>query len=302
MILALNSDGPPAVTRQLPFLKMNGLGNDFVVIDKRATPVDLTPEMIRAIADRDTGIGCDQFITIERSPLGVDAFMRINNADGSEVNACGNATRCIASLLMAEAASSAATIETRAGLLIARTTDDALISVDMGMPKFDWQDIPLAEEFRDTRAIELQIGPIDAPVLHSPSVVNVGNPHAIFWVDGDVEDYDLARSGPVLEHHPIFPEGANISLAHVTAPDALTLKVWERGVGLTLACGTAACAAAVCAARTRRTGRTVTVTLPGGPLRIEWRQSDDHILMTGPVETEFSGTIDLDTLTWQKAA
>ncbi len=296
---------PTAVTRQLPFLKMNGLGNDFVVIDARPdasgnAPARLTEDAIRAIADRKTGIGCDQFITVEASPAGVDAFMRINNADGSEVGACGNATRCIARLLMDEKGTDAVTIETRPGLLLARAVGDGLISVDMGTPKFEWQDIPLAEEFRDTRAIELQIGPIDAPVLHSPSVVNVGNPHAIFWVD-NVDVYDLSRSGPVLEHHPIFPEGANISLAHVTAKDALTLKVWERGAGLTRACGTAACAAAVSAARTRRTGRSVTVTLPGGPLRIDWRD-DDHILMTGPVETEFSGTIDLDTLSWRKAA
>ncbi|PLX36625.1 MAG: diaminopimelate epimerase [Hyphomicrobiales bacterium] len=281
---------------------MNGLGNDFVVIDVRRAPMRLDRDTIRAIADREGGIGCDQFITIETSPVGVDAFMRIDNADGSEVAACGNATRCIGHLLMEETGKDAVTIQTRAGLLIARRSDNGMVSVDMGMPKFGWQDIPLAEEFRDTRAIELQIGPIDAPTLHSPSVVNVGNPHAIFWVDNDVESYELERSGPVLEQHPIFPEGANISLAQVTAPDALTLKVWERGVGLTRACGTAACAAAVAAARTRRTGRTVTVTLPGGPLIIEWREADDHIIMTGPIETEFSGTIDLDTLTWQKAA
>jgi diaminopimelate epimerase len=154
----------------------------------------------------------------------------------------------------------------------------------------------LAEEFRDTRAIELQIGPIDKPVLHSPSVINVGNPHAIFWVD-DVEAYDLNRFGPLLENHPIFPERANISLARVAAPDHLIVKTWERGAGLTRACGSAACAAAVAAARTKRTGRKVRVTLPGGDLMIDWRESDDHILMTGPVEKEFEGTLDPSMLT-----
>ena len=170
----------------------------------------------------------------------------------------------------------------------------------MGAPAFEWDKIPLAEEFRDTRAIELQIGPIDAPLLHSPSVVNVGNPHAIFWVD-DVDAYDLERFGPLLENHPIFPERANISLAHVTARNAITLRTWERGVGITQACGTAACAAAVCAARKQMTDRRVTVTLPGGTSTIEWK-ADDHIWMTGPVETEFEGTLDLETLRWEAAA
>jgi diaminopimelate epimerase len=161
----------------------------------------------------------------------------------------------------------------------------------MGTPHFAWNEIPLAEEFRDTRAIELQVGPIDKPVLHSPSVVNVGNPHAVFWVD-DVEAYDLARFGPLLENHPIFPERANISLAKVVSPEHIILKTWERGAGLTRACGSAACAAAVSAARTKRTGRKVRVTLPGGDLFIDWRAGDDHILMTGPVEMEFEGTLD----------
>jgi diaminopimelate epimerase len=160
----------------------------------------------------------------------------------------------------------------------------------MGVPKFGWRDIPLAEEFRDTRAIELQIGPIDAPVLHSPAVANVGNPHAIFWVD-DVWAHDLERLGPLLENHPIFPERANISLAHVTAPDAITLRTWERGVGLTRACGTAACATLACAARSKRTGRAATVSLPGGDLHIAWDERD-HIWMTGPAELEFEGRFD----------
>ncbi|MCB1435769.1 MAG: diaminopimelate epimerase [Rhodobiaceae bacterium] len=274
----------------IPFVKMNGLGNDFVIIDARARAVSLTGAQISRIASREHGIGCDQLIVLEPGH-GADLFMRIYNADSSQVAACGNASRCVAELLFGESGGREAVIETRAGRLRAWREDDGRISVDMGRPRFDWQDIPLAEEFRDTRAIELQIGPIDAPVLHSPSVVNVGNPHAIFWVD-DVNAHDLARFGPLLENHPIFPERANISLAQITAPNAMTLKVWERGAGLTRACGTAACAAVACAARRKLTERRVEVTLPGGVLTVEWRQADDRIIMTGPVEKEFTGVID----------
>lgn len=278
----------------IPFLKMNGLGNDFLVVDARRAPVRPSPDVIRRLADRAAGIGFDQFITIERTNSGADAFMRIDNADGGEVEACGNATRCVGWLLMQESGRDSAAILTQAGLLNARPGQtERQISVDMGVPKFSWQDIPLSEEFRDTRAIELQIGPIEAPVLHSPSVASIGNPHAIFWVD-DVNAYDLARFGPMLENHPIFPERANISLAHVTARDALTLRTWERGVGLTRACGTAACTAVVSAARTRRTDRAVTVTLPGGTLHIHWDHRD-HIWMTGPAELDFEGAFDPQT-------
>jgi diaminopimelate epimerase len=169
----------------------------------------------------------------------------------------------------------------------------------MGVPRFGWQDVPLAEEFRDTRAIELQIGPIDNPVLHSPSVMSMGNPHAIFWVDRDVWSFELERFGPLLENHPIFPEKANITIAQITSPVSLTMRTWERGAGLTRACGSAACAAAVSAARTGRTGRNVLVTVPGGPLRIEWR-ADDHVVMTGPAEWEFSGSFDPATGAWAR--
>jgi diaminopimelate epimerase len=164
----------------------------------------------------------------------------------------------------------------------------------MGKPRFGWQEIPLAEEFADTRRIELQIGPIDDPILHSPSVASMGNPHAIFWVENDVWSYPLDRFGPLLENHPIFPERANISIAQVTGPNSMTIRTWERGAGLTRACGTAACAAAVSGARTKRTERTVTVTLPGGDLRIEWRE-DDHVIMTGPAEYEWQGLLDHET-------
>ena len=278
----------------IPFLKMNGLGNDFLVVDARAARVRPRPEIIRRLADRHSGVGFDQLITIEPTRSGAAVFMRIDNADGGEVEACGNGTRCIAWLLMRESGEESVAVETRAGILNARPGGGEFsVSVDMGVPRFSWRDIPLSEEFRDTRAIELQIGPIEAPILHSPSVANIGNPHAIFWVD-DVDGYDLARFGPLLENHPIFPERANISLAHVTASDAIRLRTWERGVGLTRACGTAACAALVSAVRTGRTGRSATVTLPGGPLRIEW-DARDHVWMTGPVELEFAGSFDPDT-------
>ncbi|MDK9697598.1 MAG: diaminopimelate epimerase [Siculibacillus sp.] len=288
------------MTTAIPFRKMNGLGNDFLVFDARAGGLRLAPAEIARLADRSTGIGFDQMITIEASPIGADAFMRIDNADGGEVSACGNATRCIGSVLMKETGRDSVTIETRAGLLYAADAGEPeLVTVDMGEPRLRWDEIPLAEPFADTRAIELQVGPIDAPLLHSPSCVSMGNPHAIFWVD-DVEAHDLERLGPMLEHHPMFPERANISLAQVTSPESLTLKVWERGAGITRACGTGACAAAVAAARTRRTGRRVRVTLPGGDLLIDWRASDDHVMMTGPVETEFEGLLDRDTLTWRR--
>ncbi len=230
---------------------------------------------------------------------GTAYYIDILNSDGSPAEACGNGTRCVVQALSAETGTAKFTFETRAGILNAEEHPDGTISVDMGKPRFGWQDIPLAEEFRDTRMIELQVGPIDAPVLHSPSVVSMGNPHAVFWVDDDVWAYDLERFGPLLENHPIFPERANITIAQVTARDAVTIRTWERGAGLTKACGTAACAAAVCAARTRRTGRDVTVTVPGGPLHIVWRE-DDHVVMTGPAEWEFSGLFDPATGAWER--
>jgi diaminopimelate epimerase len=277
----------------IPFRKMNGLGNDFVVLDARHKSVGVAPEDARRLSDRTKGPGCDQVIVLEPSK-GADLFMRIFNADGSEVEACGNAARCVALLVARENGCPDVTVETRAGLLKAHVDSADSVIIDMGEPRFGWEDIPLAEPFADTTRIELQIGPIDEPILHSPSVVNVGNPHAIFWVD-DVNAYDLGRFGPLLENHPIFPERANISLAHVTARNALTLRTWERGAGLTKACGTAACAAAVAAARKGFTDRQVTVTLPGGKLVIDWI-ANGHILMRGPAELEFEGTIPAETL------
>ncbi len=273
----------------IPFRKMNGLGNDFVVLDARNRTIPMNDTIAAAISNRQTGIGCDQLIIIE-TDTHADAFMRIHNSSGGEVDACGNATRCIGDILMSENDASSVTIRTNAGLLLcSRAAEPHMITADMGLPKLRWDQIPIAEEM-DTRQIELQIGPIDDPILHSPGVVNMGNPHCIFWVD-DVEAYDLANIGPMLEHHPIFPERANISLAHVTSPEDITLKVWERGVGLTRACGSAACAVVVAASRKGLTQRKAMVHLPGGPLMIEWREGDDHILMSGPCEYEFDGTL-----------
>jgi len=275
--------------RTIPFRKMNGIGNDFVVLDGRAEPLRLTASDMRHIADRRGGIGCDQVIVLERSEA-ADVRMRIWNPDGSEVSACGNATRCVAAVLQEETGRADVTIETASGLLKAHVASLDAVTIDMGEPRFEWADIPLAEPFHDTRGIELQIGPIDAPVLHSPSVVNVGNPHAVFWVD-DVSAYDLARFGPLLENHPIFPERANISLAHVTSRTTIEVRTWERGAGLTKACGTAACAVAVCAARKKLAERKVRVSLPGGELLIEWTPAN-RILMTGPAALEFHGRIE----------
>jgi diaminopimelate epimerase len=216
--------------------------------------------------------------------------MRIWNADGGEVAACGNAARCVAGLIAQEQARPQVTIETEDQVLGAAVVGDGLVTIDMGEPRLAWDEIPLAEPFHDTRRIELQAGPIDAPVLHSPAVVNVGNPHALFFVD-DVEAIDLGRIGPMLEHHPLFPERANISLVQVLGPEHVKIRTWERGAGLTRACGTAACASAVAAIRRELTGRKIKVSLPGGDLVIEWREGDGHVLMTGPYALDFEGTL-----------
>jgi diaminopimelate epimerase len=275
-----------------PFLKMNGLGNEIVVVDMRVQPAAISPSEAQAVA-QPRGVPYDQMMVIEQPRLaGTDAYVRIYNNDGSEAGACGNGMRCVAELLFNETGRSALTFETSSGVLACWKGKRPLTStVDMGVPRFAWNEIPLAEKFEDTRAIELQIGPIDAPILHSPSALSMGNPHAVFWVD-DVNGYDLGKVGPFLEHHPMFPERANISLAQVRSPEHIMVRTWERGAGLTKACGSAACAAAVAAARLRRTGRKVTATLPGGDLFIEWRERDDHVLMTGPVEYEYQGRFD----------
>jgi len=273
-----------------PFAKMNGIGNEIVVVDLRDAAAKVTPADARAVA---AAVPYDQLMVLQPARLaGTEAFIRIYNNDGSEAGACGNGMRCVVRRLFEKTGQTAVTFETAAGLLNCwQGPAPDLYTVDMGAPKFGWQDIPLAEEFRDTRYIELQIGPIDKPILHSPSAVNMGNPHAIFWVD-DVNAHDLERFGPLLENHPIFPERANITLAHIVDRDHITIRTWERGAGLTKACGSAACATAVAAARLKRANRNVEVTLPGGKLAIEWRERDVHVLMTGTASFEYEGRFD----------
>jgi diaminopimelate epimerase len=269
----------------LPFIKMHGLGNDFVVIDARARPVAVSDAQARAIADRKTGVGCDQFIIIEPPANGVaDAAMRIRNADGGEVEACGNASRCVARLLMQEKGTRRITLDTAAGRLIAEDAGEGRIAVDMGPARLDWRDIPLAREM-DTLHLDLAMGP-----LRDPVGVNVGNPHAVFLVP-DAEAIDLDTLGPQLEHHPLFPERANIEAATVLSRRRIRMRVWERGVGITRACGTGACATLVAAARRGLAERRAEVLLDGGPLEIEWL-ANDHVRMTGPVATSFAGTLD----------
>lgn len=283
----------------LRFQKMNGLGNEIVVVDVRSSKASLTPDIVRHLASK-PATHFDQLMALEtpRTPT-TEAFVRIYNADGSEVGACGNGTRCVALVLARETGQSRFLLETAAGVLSIGVQDVDHITVDMGVPRFAWDEIPLSEEFHDTRTIELQAGPIDNPVIHSPSVVNVGNPHAVFWVE-DVEAHDLGRFGPLLEHHPIFPQGANISLAQVVSRSHIKVRTWERGVGLTNACGTAACAAAVAAARKGIADRNVTISVPGGDLAIEWTPQN-RILMTGPAELESEGEIDLAPFADQQA-
>ncbi len=287
-ITATLGGASPAASAELTLVKMNGLGNEIVVVDLRDSKRILTADEVRAIAATPQW-RFDQMMVLHdpRTP-GTEAFVRIYNTDGSEAGACGNGMRCVGWHVAASSGRKMQRYETAAGVLGVVVESMARITVDMGKPRLRWDEIPLAEPFHDTRCIELQIGPIDSPVLHSPSAVNMGNPHVVFWVD-DVDAHDLARHGSLLEFHPIFPERSNISLAQVQSRTAIRLRTWERGAGLTKACGTAACAAAVAAARLDLTGRRVTVTVPGGPLEIEWG-ADGRVRMTGPAELEHTGT------------
>jgi diaminopimelate epimerase len=271
--------------RTLPFVKMHGLGNDFVIIDGRTSPVRLTAAEVRAIADRHTGVGCDQLIVIEPpSATLADAFMRIRNADGGEVGACGNATRCVAAALMDEKSTDHVVIETGSGLLDAEARGEGLVGVDMGRVSFDWRDIPLSKPV-DTMHL-----PLSAGSLHDPVAVGIGNPHAVFFVD-DADAVPLATLGPIIEVDPIFPERANVDVAQILALDRIRLRVWERGAGITRACGSGACATLAAAGRRGLTGRSAEIVLDGGSLFIDWLK-DDHLVMTGPVATSFAGTID----------
>jgi len=280
------------------FVKMNGLGNEIVIVDLRRAPSPIGAAEARAAARQEA---FDQLMALYPAQRGADASVHIYNNDGSEAGACGNGMRCVAALVGDETGRSELTFATPAGLVSCWRAGDSLFTVDMGAPRFRWDEIPLAREVADTRAIDHEFALPDAPLLRSPSAVNMGNPHAIFWV-GDVSAFDLRKIGPVLEHDALFPERANITLAATPSRDHVTIRTWERGAGLTQACGSAACAAAVAAARLNRTGRKVTVTLPGGDLAIEWRTADDHVLMTGPVEYEHRGRFDADLLAGAGAA
>jgi len=272
------------------FVKMNGAGNDFVVVMALDSPFTLTEDQVRALANRDTGEGFDQLIAIEPS-LTADAFMRVWNADGSMVETCGNALRCVGWILMSANGSDRVLIDTAGGLATATRAGDHQVTVDMGAPRLDWTQVPLAEEM-DTRNIELQVGPIDAPLLHTPGAVSMGNPHVVFFTDRQ-DDGFVTGSGSLVEHHPLFPEGVNVGFANVLAPDRIRLRVWERGAGLTKACGTGACAALVATARRGLTARKAVVVVDGGELTIDWDEPSGHVFMTGPVEIERTGTLAL---------
>lgn len=279
------------------FLKMNGLGNDFVVIETASQAFEPTPEEIRAIAKRPDsngnggGIGCDQVIAIDPpKAAGANAYVRFWNSDGDEIGACGNGTRCVAWLLMQSSGKDAVAFDTEGGRLSGVMAGEKLVTVDMGAPGLDWTQIPLSEEM-NTERVELQVGPIDAPWVHTPVCVSMGNPHVVFFVDAPVSDEFATKTGSLVEHHPLFPEAANVGFAHIAARDHIQLKVWERGAGLTLACGTGACAAQVAAVRRGLTDRKAKVEFESGALVIEWRESDGHVIMTGPVSMDFTGKL-----------
>jgi len=275
------------------FLKMNGLGNEITVLDLRGFAHVVSPAEARAIA-ADPRSRFDQLMVLH-DPVtpGTDAFMRIYNTDGSESGACGNGTRCVAWAMvsdpvMSRPAHEGLVLETKAALLPVTRVSDTVFTVDMGAPRLAWSEIPLRDPYPDTSAIAVETRIPEHPELQSPSAIGMGNPHAIFWV-ADANAYDLAAIGPKLEHDPVFPERANISFAEVASPDRIVLRVWERGAGATRACGSAACATLVAAARKGLTGRRATIALPGGDLVIEWRESDDHVLMTGETQLEHEG-------------
>lgn len=271
-----------------PFVKMNGAGNDFVVVNALETPFSPSEDQVRALADRATGEGFDQLISIELSDT-TDAFMRVWNADGSRVQTCGNALRCVGWLLMQASGSDRVVIDTLAGSTVATRAGERRVTVDMGEPRLDWTEVPLAEEM-DTRGIELQVGPIDDPVLHTPGAVSMGNPHVVFFTDRQ-DDGFVSGSGSLVEHHPLFPEGVNVGFANILERDHIRLRVWERGAGLTQACGTGACAALVASARRGLVNRKARVTVDGGELVIDWDEASGHVFMTGPVEIERTGML-----------
>jgi diaminopimelate epimerase len=270
------------------FIKMHGLGNDFVVLDARHGALALDDAVVRRLGDRRRGVGFDQLLVLEpaQNP-DADLFMRIYNPDGSESGACGNGTRCVAALALDESGREASVIETRRGLLHAHVAEQGRVTVDMGAALTAWDDVPLGEPC-DTLSLDaVAEGP-----LQSPTAIGMGNPHCVFFVP-DAEAIALETLGPKIEHHPLFPARTNVEVASLTGPDRLRLRVWERGVGITEACGSGACATAVAAVRRGLTGRQVSLDLDGGRLEIEWRERDGHVLMTGPVATSFAGEVSL---------
>jgi diaminopimelate epimerase len=270
-----------------PFLKMNGLGNDFVVVEARSAPFSPSAEEVRAIANRESGVGFDQLIAIDRGSDGADAMVRFWNADGEEVSACGNGARCVGWLLMQAEGKDRVEIDTRAGRLIATRTDERLVTVDMGEPRLEWAQIPL-DRPQDTAALDFRL--TDEPALQTaPGCVSMGNPHVVFFVD-DIDTAPITSAGPAIEVHPLFPQHVNVGFAQVLDRGRIRLRVWERGAGLTKACGTGACAALVAAARRGLTDRTATIVVDGGELLIEWR-ADGHVMMTGPAAVDFAGEL-----------
>jgi diaminopimelate epimerase len=280
----------------IPFRKMHGLGNDFVVVDGRAdgalAALAITPARAAAVADRHRGVGCDQFIVLEPPAEGADVFMRIWNPDGSEAEACGNATRCIASVMMAETGRDQVTVQTVRGNLPSERLPDGTIRVDMGPPTFGWQDVPLAAEM-DTAHLPMTIGEVS-----DPAACSMGNPHVTFFV-GDLDQLDWHAIGPQAEHHALLPARANIGFAQILDTDHIRVGIWERGAGVTLACGSGACATLVNAHRRGLTGRRARVDLPGGSLDMEWRL-DGHVLMAGAVATAFVGQFDWSQFDWSQ--
>ncbi|MCF6219697.1 MAG: diaminopimelate epimerase [Robiginitomaculum sp.] len=284
----------------MKFMILNGAGNRFGVFDARGRPgFAMTSELAKATAAKGGVMGArgaDQIIVM-RAPksaqvdkLQADVFMEIWNADGGQVDACGNASRCIPWLVMVETGRDAILLETNAGLLQTTRTGEFSVAVDMGEPRLDWTEIPL-KEYMDTHVIDVKVGPIDAPILARPGAVNMGNPHCVFFVE-NVEETAVDKIGPMIEFHPLFPQQCNVGFAEIRSRNEIRLRVWERGVGITKACGTGACAALVAAHRQSRTDRSASVIMDGGTLHIEWRETDNHVIMTGPVELEFEGKLD----------
>jgi diaminopimelate epimerase len=272
------------------FRKMQGLGNDFAVFDARNQAVVLTPAQARRVASRHFGIGCDTVVLILPGSAKADATLRFFNADGGEVEACGNATRCVARLLMDERGLARVQLESKGGALSCGDAGKGLVTVDMGEPRLDWKEIPLSEHKDTTQfAFDLEKRSVTA------SAASMGNPHCILFV-GDAERAPVAHIGPLVENHPLFPNRTNVEFAQVLDKTRIRMRVWERGVGITLACGTGAAAAAVAAIRKKLVERKVEIILDGGPLAIEWRESDGHVLMTGPGVTSFTGEVDLDKI------